>query len=243
MTLTPEIQALYFQCLAGKLHNLSQDDQRLIILVFNQQFPPLRREAKRFTTPRRSSFLQTLMHWVLYFVLIVLGILIVLVALEHYAGANETQTMTLAQISTLAPIQSAEPQDTRIQTTVEGIDHIQTKAILSGNLAAEQLETVKKIVTNGTSIAEKRLELERIKINSEKNLELLRIAQSFILWGFVASIPFIVTLYWILKNILRAYHMLQKEELEYKLKELESAERQIALTEKHYSSSQKSSGN
>ncbi|PIE33024.1 hypothetical protein CSA56_13295 [candidate division KSB3 bacterium] len=96
LTLTPEVQALYFQCLAGKLHQLSGDDQRLIIQVFNQQFPTLKREALRFRSQQSKtpSFLQTLVNWVLYMVLLIFGILIVLVALEYYAKAEPTSSDT-----------------------------------------------------------------------------------------------------------------------------------------------------
>jgi hypothetical protein len=141
-------------------------------------------------------------------------------------------TITILQQPT--PLPPVVPQDTRIQTTVDGIDHIETKAILPETLVVDQLEAVKKIADNGTLIAQQRFAVEQYKITSDAGLEYLRIVKSFILWGFLMSIPFIITAYWVFKNLLSGYHTLQKERLEHKLKELESAERQIAMTEKQF---------
>lgn len=298
LTLTPEIQALYFQCLTGKLHNLTQDDQRLIIQVFNQQFPALKREAQRIAATRTHAFWQTLVNWLLYFVLIVLGILAVLTALTLFgctpyiqaavaaevdptliqaakeqanrvmdeAWTNGTEghiqpvqkvvgadgTVVLAQHApkrlvtlpdgrvdlddsgtTITVIQQPPPlptpippapQDTRIQTTINGIDQIETKAILPEHLVVDQLDAVKKIADNGTLIAQQRFALAQYQINQEAELEYLRIVKSFVLWGFLLSIPFLLTSYWILKHVFAGYRAIKQDHLAYKLKELESAE-------------------
>jgi predicted membrane protein len=55
-------------------------------------------------------------------------------------------------------------------------------------------------------------------------LEYLRIVKSFVLWGFLLSIPFLVTSYWILKHVFAGYRAVKQDQWAYKLKELESAE-------------------
>jgi hypothetical protein len=306
LKLTPEIQALYFQCLAGKLRQLSTDEQRIIVNVFNRQFPSLKREADRLALSRKTSIWQTLFHWVLYALLIVLGILILLVALEFYAsaevdpvllqkaqdqadhsmqkawqqhteheeqpvhtvvGADGTMavvqnaprrivtnpdgslglsaphtSITVIQPPTPIPTIVPQEQDTKVKTTVNGIDNIETTAVLPEHLAVEQLEAVKKIADNGTLIAQQRFAFEQYKINTETELAWWQITKSFILWGFLLSIPFIVTIYWVAKNVLTGWHVWRKEklqfsleqqkrEIEYKLRELESAERQIEMSQ------------
>ena len=123
------------------------------------------------------------------------------------------------------PLPTVAPQDSRIQTTVNGIDHIETKAILPERLAVDQLDAIKKIADNGTLIAQQRFAVEQYKINSDAQLEWLRIAKGFTLWGFLFSIPFLLTLYWIAGNIAKGWRSWQKDKLEYKQKELETAER------------------
>ena len=300
LSLTPEIQALYFQCLAGKLHSLSHEDQRLILQVFDRQFPALQREARRFTEKRRASWLQSVVNFVLYVALVILTIAAVLLAFEYYANAevspdliraaqeqadasmrqawrqgseHYTQpidklvgsdgSVVLAQnaprqitmvngepglsdrhttITVIQPVPTPVPtprprpsplptpipkQETRIQTDINGIDEIGTRVVLPEDLGVEQLEAVEKIAENGTLIAQQRFGLEQYKINQGMELEYLKIVKSFVLWGFLASIPFLFTSYWILKNMLSGYQSLQKDLREYKLKELETSERVI----------------
>ena len=289
LSLTPEIQALYFQCLAGKLHTLSHEDQRLIIQVFDRQFPALQREARRFAEKRKASFLQSVVNFVLYVALLILTIAAVLLALEYYANAavssdvikaaqeqaessmrrawqegseEEVQpvntivgpdgTIALAQnaprqivalpngepglndrhttitvIHQPTPPPVTPPQKSSIQTTVNGIDRIETQAILPEQLAVDQMEALKKIADNGTLIAQQRFGLEQYKINQEMELEYLRLVKSFVLWGFLASIPFMLTSYWIFKNVFSGYRTLQKDQREYKLKELEVTDSMI----------------
>lgn len=142
-------------------------------------------------------------------------------------GLSKPQTMiTIIQQPTPLPtVAPPAPLDSRIQTLVNGIDQIETKAILPERLAVDQLDAIKKIADNGTLIAQQRFAVEQYKINSDAQLEWLRIAKSFVLWGFLFSIPFIVTVYWITRNIAVGWRNWQKEVLEFKQKELESAER------------------
>ncbi|MCP4405536.1 MAG: hypothetical protein GY801_50565 [bacterium] len=283
LSLTPEIQALYFQCLAGKLHSLNHEDQRLIIQVFDRQFPVLQREARRFSEKRQASFLQSVVNFVLYVALMILTIAVVMLAWEYYANAEVSSDLiraaqehaedsmrqawqegseedvqpvdTLAvsdgsimltqnaprQIVTLpdgepglsdrhttitviqqpTPIPVAPPQKSSIQTTVNGIDRIETQAILPEQLAVDQMEALKKIADNGTLIAQQRFGLEQYKLNQEMELEYLRLVKSFVLWGFLASIPFLLASYWIFKNVFSGYRTLQNDRCAYRLKELE----------------------
>lgn len=296
LALTPDIQALYFQCLAGKLHQLTREDQRIIITVFNQQFPSLKREAQRFAVPQKPPFLQRLVNWIFYGILVILGILLVLVVLEyraraevdealiqealHQAGASmqeawkqgtegdtqpiqtvvgEDGTMALAQnvpkrsirrsdgtldisdshttitiIQQPTPVPQTPPQDTRIQTTVNGLDNIETRAVLPENLVVDQLETVKKIADNGVLIAQQRFALEQHSMNSQTAVEKLRITRGLVLWGFLLAVPLLLTCYWMVRNAVIGWRKWQKEQLDHKLKELESIERQIALREQQF---------
>ncbi len=294
LALTPEIQALYFQCLAGKLHQLSGDEQRIILQVFNQQFPTLRREALRVQSQKnQSSFFQNFVNWILYMVLLIFGVLIVLVVLEYYARADESPyrtilhaaqqqaddatlqswkqgtedtiqpvvktvgrdgTVVLAQNNprvleikpngelglndrhtTITVIQPTPPppvnvpQQTRIQTVVNGIDQIETRAMLPEHLVVDQLEAVKKIADNGTLIAQQRFALAQYQLNQDASLEYLRIVKSFVLWGFLASIPFLLTGYWITQRMLTSIKSLTQQRLNFQLKKLESEERQLSL--------------
>lgn len=128
------------------------------------------------------------------------------------------------------------PADTRVQTTVDGIDHIEFKAILPESLSQEQLDAVNKIALNGKVIAEQRLGLEQHKINTEaaveqyainteSELEYLRIVKGFTLWGFLMSIPFIFTVYYISKQLLIGWSQLVETRLKYKLREIEGVDR------------------
>ena len=123
------------------------------------------------------------------------------------------------------PLPPVAPQDSRIQTTVDGIDHIETKAILPEHLVVDQLDAIKKIADNGTLIAQQRFAVEQYKINSEAELEWLRIAKSFTLWGFLFSVPFLLTFYYIFANLAKGWREWQKDKLEYRQKEIEAAER------------------
>lgn len=142
-------------------------------------------------------------------------------------GLSKSQTMitVIQQPTPLPTVAPAAPQDSRIQTIVNGVDHIETKAILPEHLVVDQLDAIKKIADNGALIAQQRFAVEQYKINSETQLEWLRITKSFVLWGFLFSIPFIVTVYWITRNVAVGWRNWQKEVLEFKQKELESAER------------------
>lgn len=142
-------------------------------------------------------------------------------------GLSKPQTMiTIIQqptpLPTPAPI---APQDSRIQTTVDGIDHIETKAILPEHLVVDQLDAIKKIADNGTLIAQQRFAVEQYKINSDAQLEWLRIVKGFTLWGFLFSIPFIATVYWIVSQVVKGWLGWQQTKLDYRQKEIETAER------------------
>ena len=133
--------------------------------------------------------------------------------------------VTLIAVQQPTPLPTVAPQDSRIQTTVNGLDNIETKAILPEHLGVDQLDAIKKIADNGTLIAQQRFAVEQYRIDTESQLEWLRISKSFVLWGFLFSIPFLMTLYWILRNAAAGWRDWQKDKLEYRQKEWESAER------------------
>lgn len=139
-----------------------------------------------------------------------------------YRPSETTNIMVIPAPVVQAP---SEPQQSGIATTINGIDQIETKAILPESLVVDQLDAVKKIVDNGTLIAQQRFAVEQYKINSEAGLEYLRIVKSFILWGFILSIPFVWTVYWIGRQALQGWHILHQERLAYKIEELKSSER------------------
>lgn len=133
--------------------------------------------------------------------------------------------VTLITVQQPTPLPTVAPQDSRIQTTVNGLDNIETKAILPEHLGVDQLDAIKKIADNGTLIAQQRFAVEQYRINTETQLEWLRISKSFVLWGFLFSIPFLLTLYWIMRNAVAGWRGWQKDKLEFKQKEWEIAER------------------
>jgi hypothetical protein len=156
-------------------------------------------------------------------------------------GLSKSQTMitVIQQPTPLPTVAPLVPQDSRIQTIVNGIDHIETKAILPEHLVVDQLDAIKEIADNGTLIAQQRFAVEQYKINSDAQLEWLRITKSFVLWGFLFSIPFIVTMYWIVRNVTVGWRNWQKEVLEFKQKELESVERMTMSDHQYISSKEK----
>ena len=149
-------------------------------------------------------------------------------------GLSKSQTM-ITVIQQPTPLPTVAPQDSRIQTIVNGIDHIETKAILPEHLVVDQLDAIKKIADNGTLIAQQRFAVEQYKINSEAQLEWLRITKSFVLWGFVFSIPFILTIYWITRNITIGWRNWQKDVYELQQKQYDTADR-ITMAEQQPSS-------
>jgi hypothetical protein len=143
-------------------------------------------------------------------------------------GLNHRHTtITVIQPTPSPPMKALH--DTRIQTVVNGVDQVETRAILPEHLVVDQLEAVKKIADNGTLIAQQRFALEQYQLNQDASLEYLRIVKSFILWGFLLSIPFLLTGYWILQRILSGVKSLTRQRLEFQLKRLESEERQLSL--------------
>lgn len=131
------------------------------------------------------------------------------------------------------PLPKVEPQDSQIHTIINGIDQIETKAILPEHLGVDQLEAMKKIADNGTMIAQQRLAVEQYRIDSTSKVEWLRLSKGFVLWGLLLSIPFLITISWIARNVLRGWRDWQRDRLTYKLQELESLERQIMMSENH----------
>lgn len=142
-------------------------------------------------------------------------------------GLSKPQTLiTIIQPPTPLPtVAPPAPLDSRIQTIVNGIDHIETKAILPEHLVVDQLDAIKKIADNGTLIAQQRFAVEQYRINSEAQLEWLRIVKSFTLQGFLCSIPFVFAVYWVVSQAVKGWLGWQKEKLAHKQKELEIAER------------------
>ncbi|PIE33025.1 hypothetical protein CSA56_13300 [candidate division KSB3 bacterium] len=127
-------------------------------------------------------------------------------------GITDRHT-TITVIHPPSPPPVKAPQDTRIQTVVNGVDQIETRAILPEHLVVDQLDAVKKIADNGTRIAQQRFGLEQYKIQEELKLEYLNIVKSFVLWGFLMSIPFLLTGYWILQRILISITAMRQQPL------------------------------
>lgn len=142
-------------------------------------------------------------------------------------------TLVLKQPPVLPPV---IPMTTQLKTTINGIDQIETRAILSEDLSVEQLGAIKNIADNGVLIVQQRFGLEQSTIATQTGVTNLSIWKSIVLWGLVLCIPFVLTVYWIGKQIAIGWHVWQHDKLEYKLKELASAERQIAMSSKttHY---------
>ncbi len=138
-----------------------------------------------------------------------------------------------------APPPPVVPQTTQLKTIVNGIDQIETKVVLPSRLEVDQLEAVKKIADNGVIIAQQRLGLEQGDMTSQTALAQLSVWKEFVLWGLMLSIPFLLTMFWIAKQAAVGWHAWQQNKLDYKLKELASAERQIAMSNSTYHSSQK----
>lgn len=139
------------------------------------------------------------------------------------SNANVHTTLITQVLPTPAPI--IPKQDIRTAFEIQGVDDIEIKGILPETLDANGLDAVKNFVQSGTLVAQQRFAVEQYKINSDAQLEWLRITKSFVLWGFLFSIPFIVTVYYVTRNIAAGWRNWQKEVLEFKQKELESAER------------------
>ena len=133
-------------------------------------------------------------------------------------------------LPTVQPVEAA----TRMNTTVNGIDDIRTRAVLPEHLTIEQLHAVKKIVDNGVLIAQQRFGLEQYEMETTHQVSRLRETKSFVLWGLLLSIPFLMTSYWGLKRLAIAWRNWRRDFLEHKLRELESVERQIAGSEHQY---------
>jgi len=136
-----------------------------------------------------------------------------------------------------APLATVAPLTTRIKTTINGIDQIETQAVLPSELEVKQLDAVKKIADNGVIIAQQRLGLEQRDITARTALASLSIWKHFVLWGLVLSIPFLMTIFWMIRRMALGWHSWQQDKLDYKLKELASAERQIAMSNKTFRSS------
>ena len=150
------------------------------------------------------------------------------------AGSPPHTTIMVVQQPT--PLPTLQPQDSRIHTIINGIDQVETTAVLPQHLDVDQLGAVKKIADNGALIAQQRFAVEQYRIDSTSKLEWFRISKGFVLWGLLLSIPFLVTLSWIARNALRGWRDWQRDRLTYKLQELESLERQIVMSEKHFDS-------
>ncbi|MCP4405537.1 MAG: hypothetical protein GY801_50570 [bacterium] len=132
------------------------------------------------------------------------------------------------------PVATIATLESKINTTVNGIDRIETRAILPETLSVEQLEAVKKITDNGALIAQQRLGLEQFQLDTSTQLSRLRVVKGFVLWGLLFSIPTLLTVYWIVRNIALGWRTWQQDTLEYKLKELESVERQLRMTDRQF---------
>lgn len=143
--------------------------------------------------------------------------------------AHKTNILVFQAPTPLPPPTLPEPLDTRIQTTINGIDQIETTAILPDTLQVPQLEAVKKIADNGVIVAQQRFVVEQQKIGSAARLSRLRITKSFVLWGLLLFIPLLLTLSWMVRKAVGGWQQWQREKLAYKVKELEAIEGQMAV--------------
>ncbi len=135
------------------------------------------------------------------------------------------------------PTDAQEPAEFRMG--IIGTDQIRTMTILPQQLSTEQADVIRNMTETGVALAQQRFAIEQFRIQADTELAWLRITRNFILWGLLVSIPFILTMYWMAKNMAVGLHGWQKEnaeqrlkqqraEYEFKLRELQSAERLIA---------------
>ena len=71
------------------------------------------------------------------------------------------------------------PAGTGIETVIKGIEDVETHIILRGRTSPEQSEVVKKILENNLSLLQQHFNIERQRIDSEAELEYLRIFKKF----------------------------------------------------------------
>jgi len=123
-----------------------------------------------------------------------------------------------------------------------GADQIQTMTILPQTLSSEQAAAIHNMTETGVLLAQQRFAIEQFRIQSDAELAYLRITRNFTLWGVLVSIPFLLTISWIVKNAAISLHSWQREnqelrlrqqqaERDFKLQELQSAERLIAASD------------
>ncbi len=81
-------------------------------------------------------------------------------------GLSKSQTMitVIQQPTPLPTVARLCRRIPAIQTIVNGIDHIETKAILPEHLVVDQLDAIKEIADNGTLIAQQRFAVRQYKI-------------------------------------------------------------------------------
>lgn len=74
---TPELKALYYSLLTGKTNNITQDEQQLIVAVFDERFPLLKKESRKLTKKKHWwSWSSTDVVWfVLFLTIIAIGLL------------------------------------------------------------------------------------------------------------------------------------------------------------------------
>ncbi|GAK49485.1 hypothetical protein U14_00707 [Candidatus Moduliflexus flocculans] len=123
-----------------------------------------------------------------------------------------------------------------------GPDQIQTMTILPQQLSSDQAEVIRNMTDTGLALVQQRFAIEQFRIQADTELAYLRIMRNFALWGVLVSIPFLLTIYWMAKNTaigvhswqkdLQEYHLRQQQaEHQFKLQELQSAERVIAASD------------
>lgn len=133
-----------------------------------------------------------------------------------------------------------KPAEFRME--INGTDQFQTMTILPQQLSPGQADTIRHMTTTGVTLAQQRFAIEQFRIQADTELAYLRITRNFALWGMLASIPFLLAVYWIAKNTAALLHGWQKETQEYRLRqqqaehdftlrELQSAERLIAASD------------
>ncbi len=149
-------------------------------------------------------------------------------------GMSEVKTtITIIPPSVSRPSAAAdvhEPAEFRMG--IVGMDQIQTMTILPQQLSSDQADVIRNMSETGVALAQQRFAIEQFRIQADTELAWLRITRNFILWGLLVSIPFILTMYWIAKNMAVGLRGWQKEKMEHRLRQ-QQAEHEFELQELH----------
>lgn len=132
LALTPEFQALYFQCLAGKSLHLSPADQALIVQVFNRQFPALPRAAKEAQQRKRDW--RQILRWSLRLAAIALLLFLIVI----FSGCDNRNEFSFAL--------GHRPQQNVLRvTSTNGKTY---EILLNDNIPAQNLIAIQTALSN-----------------------------------------------------------------------------------------------